>query len=83
MTKPELPDRLSVDKKSPFYNADVLAHQVGVRFKGTEKSNVAEYCISEGWVRTYPVNGPTDSKGNRISVKLQGKVEVYYKGENQ
>ena len=45
----ELPDRLSVDPNSPYYNAEVLARDVGIRFKGVEKTNVEEYCVSEGW----------------------------------
>src|SRR5450631_1910469 len=45
----QLPDRLSSDPKSPYYNADVLARDVGIRFKGVEKTNVEEYCVSEGW----------------------------------
>ena len=47
----QLPDRLSVDPRSPYYNADVLARDVGIRFKGVEKNNVEEYCVSEGWIR--------------------------------
>ena len=50
-TSDQLPDRLSTDPKSPYYNADVLARDVGIRFKGVEKTNVEEYCVSEGWVR--------------------------------
>ena len=45
----QLPDRLSTDPKSPYYNAEVLARDVGIRFKGIEKTNVEEYCVSEGW----------------------------------
>jgi Protein of unknown function (DUF3297) len=45
------PDRLSTDPKSPFYNAELLERGVGVRFKGVEKHNVDEYCVSEGWIR--------------------------------
>ena len=55
MTEPKgtsaLPDRLSNDPKSPYYNAELLERDVGVRFKGVEKTNVAEYCISEGWIK--------------------------------
>ncbi len=47
----QLPDRLSTDPKSSFYNEAVLSRDVGIRFKGVEKTNVEEYCISEGWVR--------------------------------
>src|SRR5467141_202207 len=45
------PDRLSNDPNSPYYDADALAREVGIRFKGAEKTNVEEYCISEGWIR--------------------------------
>jgi len=42
------PDRLSADASSPFYNAEMLERGVGIRFKGAEKNNVEEYCVSEG-----------------------------------
>lgn len=42
------PDRLSNDPRSPFYNAEALERDIGIRFKGAEKSNVSEYCVSEG-----------------------------------
>jgi len=45
------PDRLASHPKSPFYDAALLERGVGVRFKGVEKTNVDEYCVSEGWVR--------------------------------
>ena len=51
MGSEQLPDRLSTDPQSPYYNAEVLARDVGIRFKGVEKNNVEEYCVSEGWVR--------------------------------
>jgi hypothetical protein len=46
----QLPDRLSVNPDSPFYNEEVLSRDIGIRFKGVEKTNVEEYCVSEGWV---------------------------------
>ena len=54
------PDRLSTDPASPFYNEDMLARGIGIRFKGVEKTNVEEYCVSEGWVRLVgrQVGGP-------------------------
>ncbi|MFC3270247.1 DUF3297 family protein, partial [Vulcaniibacterium thermophilum] len=42
------PDRLAVDPRSPFHDADALARGVGVRFNGEERHNVEEYCVSEG-----------------------------------
>jgi Protein of unknown function (DUF3297) len=74
------PDRLSTDPRSPHYDADVLERDVGVRFKGVEKSNVEEYCVSEGWVRV--AAGKTkDRHGNPLTIKLTGKVEAYFRDQ--
>ncbi len=72
------PDRLSADPESPFYDASLLERGVGVRFKGVEKTNVQEYCVSEGWVRL-AVGKATDRKGRPMTVKLQGLVEPYFR----
>jgi hypothetical protein len=72
------PDRLSVDPSSPFHDADVLARGVGVRFKGVDKTNVEEYCVSEGWVRL-AVGKSVDRRGNAMTVKLQGEVAPYFR----
>ncbi len=72
------PDRLSVDPASPFYDADLLARGVGIRFKGVEKTNVEEYCVSEGWVRL-AVGNTRDRRGQPLTVKLQGPVEPYFR----
>ena len=81
-TSDELPDRLSVDPNSPYYNAEVLARDVGIRFKGVEKTNVSEYCVSEGWVRV-EVGKTKDRYGNPLTIKLTGPVEAYYKDEKK
>ena len=73
---PTLPDRLSVDPDSPFYDADLLTRGVGIRFKGEEKNNVEEYCVSEGWVRL-AVGKTVDRHGNAMTVKYKGAVEPY------
>lgn len=73
-----LPDRLSTDPKSPYYDDKVLARDVGVRFKGVEKTNVAEYCISEGWIRV-EAGKTKDRHGNPLTIKLTGKVEAYFR----
>ncbi|GBR46918.1 glutathione peroxidase [Acetobacter pomorum] len=73
-----LPDRLSVNPESPFYNEELLARGIGVRFKGVEKTNVEEYCISEGWVRV-AVGKTVDRRGNPLTMKLSGPVEVWLK----
>ena len=73
---PALPDRLSVDPDSPFYNADLLTRGVGIRFKGEEKTNVEEYCVSESWVRL-SVGNKVDRRGKSLTIKLSGPVEPY------
>ena len=75
-----LPDRLSVNADNPHYDADALERGVGVRFKGVDKQNVEEYCVSEGWVRLAIGKG-VDRSGNAITVKLQGPVEPYWRAE--
>jgi hypothetical protein len=79
MMSTDLPDRLSVDPRSPYYNAEVLQQDIGVRFKGVEKDNVEEYCVSEGWVRV-PVGTAKDRYGNPMTIKLSGPVEPYVRG---
>ena len=72
------PDRLSTNPKSPHYDADVLARDVGIRFKGEEKTNVEEYCVSEGWIRVAAGNA-RDRHGNPLTIKLNGPVEPYFR----
>jgi hypothetical protein len=76
MTDPSLPDRLSTNPKSPYYDEALLARGVGIRFDGHEKTNVEEYCVSEGWIRV-AVGRTVDRKGNPLTIKLTGKVEPY------
>ncbi len=75
------PDRLATNPRSPFYDEAVLARGVGVRFKGEEKTNVDEYCVSEGWVRL-AVGKTLDRHGNPMTVKLQGTVEPYFRNDD-
>ena len=70
------PDRLSNDPASKFYDEDVLRRGIGIRFKGVEKTNVEEYCVSEGWVRL-AVGKTVDRHGNAMTVKYKGVVEPY------
>ncbi|WP_338661447.1 DUF3297 family protein [Pararoseomonas sp. SCSIO 73927] len=72
------PDRLSADPASPFFDQALLERGVGIRFKGVEKTNVEEYCVSEGWVRL-SVGKAVDRKGKPMTMKLQGKVEPYFR----
>ncbi len=71
------PDRLAVDPDSPHYNEAALARGVGVRFNGAEKTNVEEYCVSEGWVRL-AVGKTLDRRGKQLTIKYTGKVEPYF-----
>ena len=73
-----LPNRLSTDPDSPYYDADILARNVGVRFKGEDKTNVDEYCVSEGWVRL-TVGKTLDRHGRPLTIKLSGPVEPYFR----
>jgi hypothetical protein len=75
------PDRLSTDPSSPHYDAEVLARNVGVRFKGVEKTNVEEYCVSEGWVRV-AAGVAKDRFGKPLTIKVKGPVEPYFRDGN-
>lgn len=74
------PDRLAIDPDSPYHDADLLARGIGIRFKGVEKTNVEEYCISEGWIRVQA--GKTlDRKGKPLTLKLSGPVEAWFEND--
>jgi hypothetical protein len=71
-----LPDRLAVNPKSQFHDADLLARGVGIRFNGKERVDVEEYCVSEGWVRV-AAGRARDRHGNPMTIKLKGEVVPY------
>ena len=71
------PDRLSLDPRSPFHDEAALERGNGIRFKGEERHNVEEYCISEGWVRL-PVGRSLDRRGNAMTIKVKGPVEAWF-----
>ena len=71
-----LPDRLSTDPSSPFFNEELLSRGVGIRFRGQEKTNVEEYCVSEGWVRV-SMGKAVDRRGKPLTMKLTGPVEPF------
>jgi hypothetical protein len=73
-----LPDRLSNDPKSPFFNEELLQRDIGIRFNNVEKTNVEEYCVSEGWIRVAAGNAK-DRAGRPMTLKLKGIVEPYFK----
>ena len=76
--KSPLPDRLSTDPRSPHYVAAVVEHDVGIRLNDKERTDVEEYCISEGWVRV-PAGRTLDRKGHPLLIKLKGRVEAFYR----
>ena len=73
-----LPDRLSTDPGSPYYNEALIMRGVGIRFNGAEKTNVEEYCVSEGWIRVSAAK-TRDRRGRPLMMKLKGRVEPYLK----
>jgi hypothetical protein len=74
-----LPDRLSNDPRSPHYNAELLERGVGIMFNGVDRTNVEEYCVSEGWVRVI-AGKALDRRGQPMTMKLKGTVEPYLRG---
>ena len=73
-----LPDRLSTNSTSPHYNPALLERGIGIRFNGVEKTNVEEYCVSEGWVKV-AAGKAVDRRGQPLTLKLRGAVEPYFR----
>ena len=80
--KTPLPDRLSLNPRSPHFDEAVLSQGVGIRFNGVEKTNVVEYSVSEGWI-CVPAGRSLDRFGQPMQVKLKGVVEPYYEGDDK
>ncbi|RHW75041.1 DUF3297 family protein [Colwellia sp. RSH04] len=76
-SQPNLPDRLSGNPRSPHYVAEIFEHNVGIRLNGKERTDVEEYCISEGWIKI-PSPKSLDRRGQPMLIKLKGKVEAFY-----
>lgn len=72
------PDRLCNDPRSKFYDEALLERGIGIRFNGEERTNVEEYCVSEGWVKV-PSPKTVDRKGKPLLITLKGAVEVFYR----
>ena len=75
---PALPDRLSSNPRSPFYNAEVFEHEIGIRFKDKERFDVEEYCISEAWVKV-AMHKALDRRGQPLLRTIKGTVEAFYR----
>lgn len=76
------PDRLSADPTSPYYDAALLDRGVGIRFKGVERTNVEEYCVSESWVRL-SIGTTKDRRGRPLTIKLKGEVKPYFRDKTE
>ncbi|MEE4350648.1 MAG: DUF3297 family protein [Pacificimonas sp.] len=72
------PDRLSVNPRSDYFDAETLQRGIGIRLNGTEKTTIEEYCVSEGWVKV-TAGKSRDRHGNPMMLTLKGKVEPYFK----
>jgi len=75
--KPDLPDHLAGNPRSPHHVAECFEHPIGIRLNGKERTDVEEYCMSEGWVKI-PSPKALDRRGQPILMKLKGTVEAYY-----
>ena len=75
---PELPDHLSINPRSRFYNEEVLQHEIGVKINGKERNDVEEYCISGGWVKVASAKA-LDRRGQPLLITKKGTVEALYK----
>lgn len=75
---PVLPDRLAIDPRSPHHVAAVFERDIGIRWNDKERSDVEEYCISEGWIKV-AAGKARDRKGQPLMIKLKGKVEAFYR----
>ncbi len=71
------PDRLSTNPRSPHHDQALLARGVGIRFKGAERHDVEEYCLSEGWIRV-ALGKKVDRHGNPLTLKLSGPIEAWF-----
>jgi len=78
--KAGLPDRLSNNPRSPHFDMGVLQRGIGVRFKERERTDVEEYCISEGWIRVQ-AGKAVDRHGMPVTIKLSGPVQVWFADE--
>ena len=77
-SQPALPDRLAGNPRSPHHVAEIFEHEIGILLNGKERTDVEEYCISEGWVKVASPNA-LDRRGQPLLMTLRGTVEAFYK----
>jgi len=71
------PDRLSSNPRSPYFEQSLLERGIGIRFKGVQRTDVEEYCRSEGWIRV-ALGKKVDRHGQPLTLKLTGDVEAWF-----
>ena len=76
--KPALPDRLSGNPRSPHHVKEIFDHDIGILLNGKERTDVEEYCVSEGWVKVAS-HKALDRRGNPLLLTKKGTVEAFYK----
>lgn len=76
------PDRLSNNPKSPHFDMEALQRGVGIRFKGREREDVEEYCVSEGWIRV-AAGKAVDRNGMPVTIRLNGELETWWRDEGE
>lgn len=74
------PDRLSIHPMSEHHNAEALERGIGIKFKDVVKTNIEEYCISEGWVKVQ-AGKAVDRKGHPLMITLKGPVEAWFEDD--
>ncbi|MEP3420582.1 MAG: DUF3297 family protein [Erythrobacter sp.] len=77
------PDHLSVNPRSPHFDAETLQRGIGIRFKDRVRNDIEEYSITEGWV-CVQAGKTLDRKGQPLTIKLTGPVEAWFEdlGDN-
>jgi hypothetical protein len=75
---PALPDRLSINPRSPHHVAEIFEHDIGITLNGKDRSDVEEYCISEGWVKV-ATHKALDRRGQPLLMKVKGTVKAFYR----
>jgi hypothetical protein len=74
---PALPDRLSNNPRSPHYVEEIFEHNIGIKLNGKERTDIEEYCISEGWVKVASPKA-LDRRGQPLLIMQKGTVEAFY-----
>jgi len=78
----QLPDRLSTDPKSPYYNADILARDDRHSLQGYREDQRRGVLRQRGWVRVTAGNA-RDRYGNPLTIKVHGPVEPYFRDKGR